>query len=158
MLIFADEHPVIVRLRVEVGGVGFRRNYRDFLGRLHAYLDGDGDGRLTTDEVKQGDWRQMFQGTPFNGGATGGGSGAEADGDGDGRVSIAELGDYLVAASGITPVDVQGGPPADPGPSAPSSTSTATATAASGPPSGRRPPPRLSGSTGTATNGSRSTR
>lgn len=114
VLIFADEHPVIARLRVEVGGVGFRRNYRDFLGRLHAYLDGDRDGRLTPDEVKRGDWRQMFQGTPFNGGAPAGGTGAEADGDGDGRVSIAELGDYLVAASGVTPVAVQGGPPADP--------------------------------------------
>lgn len=120
LLILADDHPVVVRCRIEVGGLAFRKARGDFLALLHAYLDADRDGILTPEEVTRGSWSMLFADRPFDrlqrsGTArTGSAEGTVPDEDGDGRVSIAELDRYILRSFGIQTIVVRGGPPPDP--------------------------------------------
>ncbi|QDV34090.1 hypothetical protein [Tautonia plasticadhaerens] len=116
LVVMADDHPIVVRYRISVGGVGHRLAFGEFIVRLHAYLDADGDGILSPEEVGGGSWGQLFADQPFDqGGRTTTSRGEDGpDADGDGRVSPDELGRHVREALGVEPLTISGGSPPDP--------------------------------------------
>jgi Ca2+-binding EF-hand superfamily protein len=117
VVFLADTRPLFLRLHIRVGGVGFRTAWLDFIGRLHRYLDGDGDGVVTVQEGLRGNWQQMIQALPQFVRADGG-AGARAtllDSDPmDGQVSVAELARYVRTTIRYDALGIQPGLAPDP--------------------------------------------
>jgi Ca2+-binding EF-hand superfamily protein len=117
VLFLGDERPLFVRFHIKLGDTGFRTAWSDFIGRLHRYLDGDGDGVVTVQEAQRGNWPQMVQGIGVAVPAPGGGGPAMGSLDAnpkDGQVSLAELTRYVRTNMGYDEIGVQQGPPPDP--------------------------------------------
>ena len=117
VLFLADARPLFVRLHIRVGGDGFRTVWADFAGRLHRFLDGDGDGVLTLKEAQRGNWQQLLQGSLGNRLAATAPAATTAALDShprDGTVSIDELARYLRSTLGYGEFGMQPGQPPDP--------------------------------------------
>jgi Ca2+-binding EF-hand superfamily protein len=119
VLFLGDERPLFVRLHIKLGDKGFHTAWSDFIGRLHRFLDGDGDGVVTVQEAQRGNWPQMVQGTLAGLAPAPPGSGGPAMGSldtdpKDGQVSLAELMRYIRTTLRYDEVGVQQGPPPDP--------------------------------------------
>ena len=97
-MFLADARPIIIRLRMGSGGKSFRAAWLDAVKGIHAYLDRDHNGVLTTEEADRGSLPVMVRA------ATGGASALpRADLDSnpkDGVVSLDELADVLRPALG----------------------------------------------------------
>ena len=61
VLFLAETRPIFVRFHIHVGADGFRTVWTGFAGRLHRFLDADGDGVLTLKEAQRGNWQQLIQ-------------------------------------------------------------------------------------------------
>lgn len=61
LVFFADKRPVFLRLHIQVDGQGFETRWAEAIGRLHKYLDSDGDGRLSGSERSQVSWLEKLQ-------------------------------------------------------------------------------------------------
>jgi Ca2+-binding EF-hand superfamily protein len=119
VVFFGDAHPTFLRLRVRVEERGFRLAWAEFVGRLHRYLDANGDGTLMLAEAQRGSWSQVLRG-PF-----GGQQNLEQrvfsrigtltidSGPKDGQVSPDELSRYLRESLAFAEFAVQSGPPPD---------------------------------------------
>jgi len=109
LLILGAGRPVILRLRVMIGDRPFRAAWAGSVAALHARLDGDGDGRLTTKEAEDGGLATFL--TPA-GGFPGARGQIEPDvRPKDGVISVEELTEALRSAAG--PYRVRVGGPAD---------------------------------------------
>ena len=105
LIFLGDNRPIFVRLRMTLGARPFRIAWMDSVKAMHAYLDRDGDGKVSKDEADREALSTLVR--VANGGAT-----AMPRGDldvhpKDGVVSIDELSDALRTALG--PFRVQAG-------------------------------------------------
>lgn len=98
IVVVGKSRVAFVRVHLTVDDRGFRSRYGEFLMRLHAYLDTNDDGLLTTSEATRAPWTNVLQ-NPANGfGAnqiTNARKAATLDANHDGLVSIDELSTYL---------------------------------------------------------------
>src|SRR5262249_32977888 len=89
VIFLGEGRPIFMRFRVDAGGRGFRAAWLDAVKGLYKYLDRDGDGTLTKEEVDRGSLPVMVRA------ATGGAAALpHADLDTsprDGKVSLEEL-------------------------------------------------------------------
>src|SRR5262249_22923180 len=105
----------VVRVNVTVGGRGYRSAWGEFVVRLHAYIDQNGHGVLTTAEPNRAPWTNLLQ-SPFNGVRLPVQPGAKptpVDADKNGKVTLEELSAYLRGMQDFDALGVQGGPPPD---------------------------------------------
>ena len=104
MIFLSDARPIFIRLRLDAGGKAFRSAWTEAVKALYGYLDRDGDGSLTKEEVDCGSLPVMVRA------ATGGAAALpHADLDTnprDGKVSLDELADVLRPALGPFRVQV----------------------------------------------------
>ena len=105
VIFLGETRPIFIRLRMDAGGKGFRSAWhRRGRSPCYKYLDRDGDGRLTKEEVDRGSLPDMVRA------ATGGAAALpHADLDTnpkDGKVSLEELADVLRPALGPFRVQV----------------------------------------------------
>jgi Ca2+-binding EF-hand superfamily protein len=104
VVVLGDYRPIFIRLRMDAGGKAFRAAWHDAVEALYKYLDRDGDGSLTKEEVDRGSLPTMVRE------ATGGAAALpHADLDTnprDGKVSLDELSDVLRPALGPFRVQV----------------------------------------------------
>ncbi len=116
VLFFADTRPLFVRFHIRVDGDGFRTVWSDFTGRLHRYLDSDGDGVVTLKEAQQRQLRTAVLPVSLAAPSRGAGPSAAAlDSDPkDGTISIAELATYLRSTLSFGEFAIQPGPAPDP--------------------------------------------
>lgn len=115
VVLIGAKRAAVVRLGVKFGDRGYRSAWGDFVVRLHAYLDRNGDGTLTTAEANQAPWTNLLQ-NPFNGGRGGGFRNAKptpVDADRDGKVTVDELSAYLRGMQDYDAVAVRAGQPPD---------------------------------------------
>jgi Ca2+-binding EF-hand superfamily protein len=99
-----EARPVLVRLSVRMNGKPLQAAHDDCLKYLFDYLDVNGDGVLTKDEVERAPSAPQLLGGALGGAAVGGGRGrggpapgptmADFDADGDGKVTLAEFTAY----------------------------------------------------------------
>ena len=109
LLILGEGRPILLRLRVLIGDHPFRTAWAESVGALHAHLDRDGDGRLTTEEADEGGLATLL--TPA-GGLPGARGRIEPDArPKDGVISVEELTEALRSAEG--PYRVRVGGPAE---------------------------------------------
>jgi Ca2+-binding EF-hand superfamily protein len=104
------------RLHVRVNDRPYRDAWDDLIGKIHAYLDRDGNGVLTTAEGLRVPWTQLFQ-SPINQGPglPPGARPAALDSDpADGVVTVAELARYARVTQAVDAFRTQAGPPPDP--------------------------------------------
>jgi Ca2+-binding EF-hand superfamily protein len=98
VMFLSDARPIFIRLRIDSGGKGFRSAWLDSVKAIHAFLDRDGDGTLTSEEAERGGLPDMVRS------ATGGEAAlprAALDANPrDGKVSVDELADVLRPALG----------------------------------------------------------
>jgi Ca2+-binding EF-hand superfamily protein len=104
VMFLGENRPILIRFRVDSGGRGFRSAWHDAVKALHKYLDRDGDGSLTKEEVDRGSLPVMVR-------AATGGAAALPHSDldtnpRDGKVSIEELAEVLRPALGPFRVEV----------------------------------------------------
>jgi Ca2+-binding EF-hand superfamily protein len=104
LVFLSDDRPVFFRLHLTAGGKGFRTSWIESVRKFHAYLDHNGDGKLTKEEADRGALPSMVR-------AVTGGTSAlpRADLDTnpkDGVVSLDELADVLRTALGPFRVQV----------------------------------------------------
>ena len=138
IVFLGDAHPLFVRLHIRVAGDGFRSVWAGFAGRLHRYLDGDGDGVLTLQEAQRGNWQQLLTiglARRAEGPAVSQTRPALDSNPKDGTVSTAEMATYLRSTLGFGEFGVQPGAPRRAGRRRLLPTSTSTMTARSPPPS-----------------------
>jgi Ca2+-binding EF-hand superfamily protein len=118
VLFLADSRPLFVRFHIRVGVDGFRTVWADFAGRLHRFLDGDGNGVLTLKEAQRGNWQQLLAVGPLAnrpGAPVSAGTLAAIDANPrNGAVSIAELKHYLKSNLGYSEFGIRPGLPPDP--------------------------------------------
>jgi Ca2+-binding EF-hand superfamily protein len=118
VVVFAPVQPVLIRFRVQIDGRGFCTAWDQFVGRLHDYLDTNGNRVLTAQEARPGRWQQLFGNLlPFgdSGAPIPAGDPAALDSDPrDGKVSVDELSRYLHAVLGYEAYGVQTGIGPDP--------------------------------------------
>ncbi len=104
VMFLGENRPILIRFRVDSGGRGFRSAWHDAVASLYKYLDRDGDGSLTKEEVARGSLPDMVRA------ATGGAAALpHADPDTnprDGKVSLEELAEVLRPALGPFRVEV----------------------------------------------------
>jgi Ca2+-binding EF-hand superfamily protein len=104
VIFLSEARPIFIRLRMDENGKGFRSTWKDAVNSIHAFLDQDGDGTLTRDEVNRGSLPALVRA------ATGGAAAlprAELDAHPkDGKVSLDELADVLRPALGPFRVQV----------------------------------------------------
>ena len=114
LVFFGDTAPVLLRLHVLVNGKPFPDAWDDFLGKLFAYYDIDGDGVLTQKELgrilRSQDLLNLFSGqfNLFNFQANFARP-EDIDADKDGKVTREELTAYYRKAGGGTLRTQQGG-------------------------------------------------
>jgi Ca2+-binding EF-hand superfamily protein len=114
LIFFGESRPVLLRLHVRVDGKPFPDAWDDFLGKLFAYYDVDGDGVLTTKELAHAlrgqDLLNLFSGQAdlFNFRANFARP-EELDADKDGKVTREEFTAYYRKAGGGTLRTQQGG-------------------------------------------------
>ncbi len=118
LLYLAEGRPYVFRLHLFHRRQALQRSWSEQVLKVFHYLDGDGDGVLSKEEVALApaahQLAQMFRGVPY--GATAfndGGLFADMDADGDGKVTAAEFLAYyrrteagparLVGTSGAAP-------------------------------------------------------
>ncbi len=117
LLILGDDFPVIVLCQIEVNGRSFRRNHRDFLVRLHTYLDQNRDGVLKLEELDMNNLATLLSANPFDRSSqrrSPSDGQSKLDENEDERISLQELSDYMVTNLNARPSRVEGGPAPDP--------------------------------------------
>jgi len=116
VVLFGGSRAAVVRVRVTVAGSGYRSAWGAFVVRLHAYLDRNGDGTLSTVEANRAPWTQLLQ-NPFNGGGSvirpGNRPVAIDSNPKDGRVTLEELSAYLRASQSFDELGSRAGAPPD---------------------------------------------
>jgi len=98
LVILGETRPILVRLRVMIGDRSFRAAWAEGIRAYHARLDGNGDGRLTTEEAEKNGLAVLL--TPAGPAAT---ARARVEADvnpKDGVISLEELVEALRAAFG----------------------------------------------------------
>src|SRR5216683_3782580 len=69
VVFFSDARPILFRLHLRVDGKPYAARWEEYLGKLFAYLDRDGDGVLDKDEAARAptppQLQQVFQGNVF---------------------------------------------------------------------------------------------
>jgi Ca2+-binding EF-hand superfamily protein len=116
VVLFGTGRAGFVRVHVTVAGKSYRACWADTVARLHAYLDADGDGVLTTDEAGRGPWTNLLQ-NPLVGNVAAVAAVRPTAIDvnpSDGKVSQEELAGYLQSTLNYEPLGAQNGPPPDP--------------------------------------------
>jgi Ca2+-binding EF-hand superfamily protein len=105
VIFLAENRPIFLRLHIQLGKTPFRAAWIDSVRTLHAYLDRNGDGTLTTDEADKAALATLVR---F---ATGGATAlprAELDNHPkDGIITLDELADVLRTALGPFRVAVE---------------------------------------------------
>jgi Ca2+-binding EF-hand superfamily protein len=119
VVIFGNARAAFVRVRVAIGGQGYKTTWGEFVVRLHAYLDRNGDGVLTVDEANKAPWTQLLLANPLNGGGApviraGARMVAIDSNPKDGKVTVEELASYLRLSQSFDELGMQPGPPPDP--------------------------------------------
>ena len=109
LLILGEGRPVILRLRVLIGDRPFRAAWAESVRALHAHLDRDGDGKLTTREADEGGLATLL--TPAGGLPAARGRIEPDARPKDGVISVEELTEALRATAG--PYRISVGGPAD---------------------------------------------
>ncbi len=113
LLFLGERRPLRIRLDVRFRGKPFQQAWEDYMGRLFAYADVNGDGALTPDEAQRLPEAQMLLGVlqgrfaffnekviaPF----------AELDANKDGKVSLDEMKAYY-KKGGFIPLQTQPDP------------------------------------------------
>jgi Ca2+-binding EF-hand superfamily protein len=67
LLFLGSGSPLLVRLHVQINSMPLSAAYREGVGKLHAYLDANGDGTLTREEAERVEWprlRRLLNGDP----------------------------------------------------------------------------------------------
>ncbi|MCA1685414.1 MAG: hypothetical protein LC745_05410, partial [Planctomycetia bacterium] len=116
VVLFGAARAAVVRVHIKVGAKAYRTSWGDFAVRLHAYLDRNDDGVLTTDEANRAPWTNLLQ-NPFNGSQAirpGARPTAVDASPKDGKVSYEELVAYLQRTQNFEPLNAEAGPPPDP--------------------------------------------
>ena len=54
MMFLGENRPIFIRMRLDAGGKAFRSAWTDAVKAMYGYLDRDGDGSLTKEEVDRG--------------------------------------------------------------------------------------------------------
>jgi Ca2+-binding EF-hand superfamily protein len=93
VVFFADSRPVLVRLRIRIGGKPLHDVWQAYIDKVFRYLDSNGDGSLDRKEAQRVPPVQTLFNTGFffGGGAP---SFAQLDTNRDGKISKAELAAY----------------------------------------------------------------
>jgi len=115
VLYLGEKRPVRIRLHLRIDGKPFRHAWDDFLARLFAYADVNGDKVLSTDEAVR--LPQAFlllnlvqgQGIFFPGNGSNAAPFDQLDANKDGKVTLAEMKAYY-RKSGFAPVQMQPDP------------------------------------------------
>ena len=118
LVVFGEARPAFVRLRIRMEGRGFRRAWADYVARLHADLDGDGDGTVTEQEANRPLLSQILgQGIPPRPTTPAKTPVSRAPGldsdQPDGTITIGELERYLRVSRRLEAIAIQAGPPPD---------------------------------------------
>ncbi len=116
VLLIGSGRAAVVRLHVKIGPKSFQTAWGDFVIKLHAFLDCDGNGIVTTGEANRAPWTNLLN-NPLNGGArirAGKRPTAIDAKPKDGTVTFNELVGYLQGTQDFEPLGVESGPPADP--------------------------------------------
>lgn len=109
VLYMSEVRPVLLRLRVRVDGRPVLAAWEEFIDRLFAYLDIDGDGVLGKAEAERAPpISALFAGGVFFGGGGGAVNVTEMDADKDGKVTRQELAEYY-RKSGAMPFQIGAG-------------------------------------------------
>jgi Ca2+-binding EF-hand superfamily protein len=105
----ASDRPVLLRLHLRNGARPYSAAWDDYMQKLYAYLDKNGDGVLNKAEAERAPDIQFLQfhlqgniGFPYQGSA---GRMAQLDSNKDGKVSLAEFKEFY-RRGGITPLQV----------------------------------------------------
>jgi Ca2+-binding EF-hand superfamily protein len=115
LVLLTEARPVLLRVHAQLDGKPVQAAWDGFMQYVFAYLDVNGDGTLSQDEIERAPTLDQIL-TGGLGRAFGGGMGkgatpavptlADIDTDKDGRVTLAELAAFY-RKSGFTPVQVQ---------------------------------------------------
>jgi Ca2+-binding EF-hand superfamily protein len=114
--------PVLVRFHIRIGERPLSAAWHDSVGKLHAYLDFDGDGTVRREEAERVEWPRLARlfGNPVrspmpaamaNRAAAPPAMPALDIGPQDGVISVEELADFLRSLHG--PLSVQARPPSE---------------------------------------------
>jgi hypothetical protein len=110
-----DDRPVLVRLHVTISGQPYKKSWEDYVRKLFAHADGDGDGTLTSAEAARVPSVQFLR-IQMSGviGGFGGGPGnvpafADLDANKDGKATPEELSAFY-RRSAFGPFQLQAGP------------------------------------------------
>ncbi len=100
LVILGEDRPILLRLRVMIGDRAFRAAWAEGVRAYHARLDGNGDGRLTTEEAEKNGLFELLKPATQAGSAPASGR-VEVDiHPKDGVISVEELTEALRATRG----------------------------------------------------------